>query len=209
MLLAQLADRKEVSELTDECDRFCKYVSRIIGVVVTIGIGPVCENISELSESYSGAREAVSYRVLYGASRAINMQEIAPKEITRQGFSNDAELSNLFKMIRLSSQERYFRGSGCIFAKTFFTGKIYAAASCGSHGTGECFVPFWCKSGYCGGRILWRYRGLYGKLMEMEPEMLGKWLKQISLVFQEKIIHARSIHQFLYCTGKGVCKESL
>ena len=32
---------------------------------------------------------------------------------------------------------------------------------------------------------------LYGKLMEMEPEMLGKWLKQISLVFQEKIIHAR------------------
>ena len=28
-------------------------------------------------------------------------------------------------------------------------------------------------------------------LWKMEPEMLGKWLKQISLVFQEKIIHAR------------------
>ena len=91
--IAQLRDKKEVSELTDECDRFCKYASRIIAAVVTVGIGQVCDRVSELSKSYSGAREAVSYRVLYGASRAINMNEIAPKEGAEPDSTSEAELS--------------------------------------------------------------------------------------------------------------------
>ena len=47
VLLVQLKRPEEVSELTDECDRFCRYARRIIGAVVTIGIGPVCGNILE------------------------------------------------------------------------------------------------------------------------------------------------------------------
>lgn len=78
VLIPQLSSENEVSELTDECDRFCKYAERIIGAVVTVGIGQVCEDILELAQSYSSAREAVSYRAIYGASRAINIKEIAP-----------------------------------------------------------------------------------------------------------------------------------
>ena len=55
-----------MSELTDECDRFCRYVRRMIEAVVTVGIGEVCENILDLSQSYAGAREAVSYREFMG-----------------------------------------------------------------------------------------------------------------------------------------------
>ena len=32
---------------------------------------------------------------------------------------------------------------------------------------------------------------LYSRLMEMEPERLGQWLKNISLFFQDKIVSAR------------------
>ena len=191
VLLAQLADCKEVSELTDECDRFCKYASRIIGAVVTIGIGPVCENICELSESYSGAREAVSYRVLYGASRAINMQEIAPKEITRQGFSNDTELSNLFKMIRLSSQEDILEAADAYLQKLSSPEKSMQQHHVAVMELVSALYRFGANQDIAVEEFCGDIGSLYGKLMEMEPEMLGKWLKQISLVFQEKIIHAR------------------
>ena len=43
--------------------------------------------------------------MLYGVSRAINMKEIVPGEVAVSGFTNETELSNLFKMIRLGSAE--------------------------------------------------------------------------------------------------------
>ena len=52
----------------------------MMGTVVTVGIGQVCSQILDLAQSYNAAREAVSYRAVYGASRAINIKEIAPKE---------------------------------------------------------------------------------------------------------------------------------
>ncbi|MFR2835993.1 MAG: hypothetical protein ACLTCI_04040 [[Clostridium] nexile] len=32
-----------------------------------------------LAQSYASARDAVSYRAIYGASRAINIKEVAPQ----------------------------------------------------------------------------------------------------------------------------------
>lgn len=105
VMIAQLGSGQEISELTDECDRFCKYVRHMIGAVVTVGIGQVCGEIPDLFKSYASAREAVSYRVIYGSSRAINMKEIVPQEAGSPGVTNDAQLSGLFKMIRLGSEE--------------------------------------------------------------------------------------------------------
>lgn len=102
ILIAQLSGENEMSELTDDSDRFCRYAHRIIGANVTVGIGQVCGSILELSQSYSSAREAISYRVLYGTSRAINIQEIAPHERNNPGSSHEGELSHLFKTIRLN-----------------------------------------------------------------------------------------------------------
>ena len=62
-------------------------------------------DILELSQSYNGAREAVSYRAIYGACRAINIKEIAPSETGRAVTANDAELSELFKKIRIGSPQ--------------------------------------------------------------------------------------------------------
>lgn len=76
-----------------------------MGAVVTAGIGRVCDNLISVNSSYDGAREAVSYRVLYGTSRAINIGEIAPKEQEILIQPEDTKMHDLFKAIHLGVPE--------------------------------------------------------------------------------------------------------
>lgn len=39
VLIIELKSKEETVELTDVCDKFCKWVNRVIGAVVTAGIG--------------------------------------------------------------------------------------------------------------------------------------------------------------------------
>ena len=80
LLILELDAEDKITQITDACDRFCRWAYRIMGAVVTAGIGTVCDSLYEISLSYERAREAVSYRVLYGTKRAINIGEIVPKE---------------------------------------------------------------------------------------------------------------------------------
>ena len=191
VLIAQLRDKKEVSELTDECDRFCKYASRIIAAVVTVGIGQVCDRVSELSKSYSGAREAVSYRVLYGASRAINMNEIAPKEGAEPDSTSEAELSNLFKTIRLSSQEDILEAAEQYLSRLSSPEKSMQQHQVAVMELVSALYRFSANHNISMEDFCSDIGRLYSRLMEMEPERLGQWLKNISLFFQDKIACAR------------------
>ena len=104
-MIMQLKSEEEISELTDACDRFCKYIHHIMGAKVTIGIGQVCGHIAKIAASYQSAREAVSYRVLYGSNRAINLKEIVPQRKIQRDAGEKTELSNVFKKICLGENE--------------------------------------------------------------------------------------------------------
>lgn len=76
LLILELDAEDKITQITDACDRFCRWAYRIMGAVVTAGIGTVCDSLYEISLSYERAREAVSYRGLYGTKRAINIGEM-------------------------------------------------------------------------------------------------------------------------------------
>ena len=105
VLIVELSSKEKMVEFTDICDKFCKWVNRVIGAVVTEGIGRVCDNILNINNSYEGAREAVSYRVLYGTNRAINIEEIAPNEQNMTLQSEDSKMHDLFKAIYLGDDK--------------------------------------------------------------------------------------------------------
>jgi Response regulator containing CheY-like receiver domain and AraC-type DNA-binding domain len=72
-------DHKEtVTRYTDTMDKLCKMAKRMCNASVTAGIGQTCEKLSELSMSYEGAKNAVSYRIVYGNTKAINIMETDP-----------------------------------------------------------------------------------------------------------------------------------
>ena len=79
IIITQLSEKKEVTDYTDYMDRFCKMARRVCRAEVTAGIGRVCDEMSDLPVSYKGAADAVSYRVILGNTRAINITEVNPK----------------------------------------------------------------------------------------------------------------------------------
>ena len=60
LLILELDAEDKITQITDACDRFCRWAYRIMGAVVTAGIGTVCDSLYEISLSYERAREAVS-----------------------------------------------------------------------------------------------------------------------------------------------------
>ncbi len=192
VLIAQLKNENDVSELTDECDRFCRYVLRIIGAVVTVGVGQVCRDILELPCSYSSAREAVSYRAIHGAARAINIKEIAPREMSRSESSNDAELAKLFKSIRLGSQEDITDAVDTYLRHISHPEKSLQYHHIVIMELVSALYRFATNNNIDIEEFPGDMRDLYSSLLDQEPESLRKKLADICLSFREELINARS-----------------
>ena len=192
ILIAQLKSENEISELTDECDRFCKYAYRIIGAVVTIGVGQVCKNILDLCQSYNSGREAVSYRVIYGTSRAINIKEIAPKETGQGEFVNDATLVNLFKMVRIGTEDKIKSAVDEYLEKISSPEKSLHQHQIDIMEMVSELYRFLMNNDI----IIEEFSGdtttMYSRLLELEPAVLGKWLLNVCLSIREQLINDRS-----------------
>ncbi len=200
IMLAQMKSEEAVPDLTDDCDRFCRWAIRILDAEVTAGIGKACRNMLELDQSYSGAREAVSYRVLYGTGRAINIQEIAPKEAGGFDPSDDTNLRKLFKNIHLGEKEAILSGVDDYIQELSTTaqsvqqyevevmelvGAVYRLSS--------------------GNYIdLSSIQGASGNLYEIVPQMdvntLKKWLTEVALACSEALSSARNNTSKSYVT---------
>ena len=191
-MLAQLKGENEVPELTDECDRFCRYARRIIGAVVTVGIGQVCDNILELAQSYSSAREAVSYRGIYGASRAINIKEIAPREMGETGFVNDGDMSELFKKIRMGSRKEIVEAVSEYMERMALSAKTLPQHHIAVMELISALYRFTVNNDISAEEFAGDMQDLYSSLPNMDPDTLKKWLTDLSLSFHDKLTSARS-----------------
>ncbi len=80
IVITQLPNEESITRFTDRMDRICKMAKRVCKARVTAGIGHICSKPEQLPISYQGAQNAISYRVLYGTVRAINIAETDPRE---------------------------------------------------------------------------------------------------------------------------------
>ena len=110
LLILELDAEDKITQITDACDRFCRWAYRIMGAVVTAGIGTVCDSLYEISLSYERAREAVSYRVLYGTNGQY-IGEIVPKEQIKPVQSEESRMQTLFRAIRIGDSTEIERAA--------------------------------------------------------------------------------------------------
>lgn len=52
VLVLEVDTEENLVQITDECDRFCRWAYRIMGAVVTAGVGTTCESLYDISTSY-------------------------------------------------------------------------------------------------------------------------------------------------------------
>lgn len=192
VLIAELAKEGDVALLTDDCDRFCRYVHRMIGAVTTVGIGKVCTSFMDLTDSYNGAREAVSYRGIYGAMRAINIREIAPGEGYRSDAEAAAELSQLFKRIRLGTENEVTEAVNRYVEQLTVRGKSMLQHHIDIMDLIGDFYRFAANNEIADRETEKDIGQLYSQLMDMDPEALRTWILVRSLEFRNRLIVARN-----------------
>lgn len=191
VLIAQMSQENEASDLTDECDRFCKYLRRMIGAVVTVGIGKACRSLLELPQSYAGAKEAVSYRGIYGAGRSINIREIIPESVSHADSECEAELGRLLKAVRFGTAEEVEEAAEG-YVKNASAMKSLQQYQVSRMELVSGLYRFSVNNDLTAEELFGDIKRLYDSLLEMEPSELEKWLKGISLSFREQSISARS-----------------
>ncbi|MCR5098853.1 MAG: response regulator [Lachnospiraceae bacterium] len=102
--IVQLDDAADITEYTNECDRFASSILHIRDMVITFGIGRTVSSLTELSSSYGGAVEALSLRVIYGRGTAINIADIEPHSNTGREWETEA-FEHVLKQIKLGSKD--------------------------------------------------------------------------------------------------------
>lgn len=103
--IVTLEKEEDIHTLIEEADRFCRLCDSLLKASVTCGIGHIVKSVEDIASSYNGARQAISYRVLYGAKKAINIGDIEPKESEDIYASSENELREVFKLMKLEDKE--------------------------------------------------------------------------------------------------------
>ena len=192
VLIIELKSKEETVELTDVCDKFCKWVNRVIGAVVTAGIGMVCDNISNINNSYDGAREAVSYRVLYGTKRAINIDEITSNKQNMGLQSEETKMHELFKAIYLGNEQEIEAATNREVdrihsnSNTISQYKLYTMEMVGA------FYRF-CENNFIDfNDFLGEMSNPYEKVPKMDESTLKKWIVQVSTEMGKQLKSVRN-----------------
>lgn len=192
VLIMEMGSEEKMVPITDECDRFCRWAYRVMGAVVTAGIGTVCDNLFNINLSYEGAREAVSYRVLYGTQRAINIREIVPKEQATLSLLEEGRMHDLFRAIRVGNPEKIEEAVQKEIQKihkhTVTIGQYHLAAM----ETVSNFYKFCANNSLDFNEIAGNVPNLYEKVPQMDESSLTSWMNEMARMISEELKTARN-----------------
>ena len=181
VMIAQLPSQKDASAFTDDCDRLCRLAESICKANVTIGVGSTTENLSEIDTSYHGARDAVSYRVLYGHTKAINISEISPMEKDDSAPAEENTLLDVFKKAAEKYIENNTKAQATIQNYRFFVmelvSELYKFARTNQLELGDVFDLS---------------SDVYSLASQMEPGELSIWFTGVCLKMHELIDYKRN-----------------
>ncbi len=192
ILVLGLDSEEQIVQVTDECDRFCKWAYRMMGAVVTAGVGITCDNLFDINLSYESAREAVSYRVLYGTKRAINIREIMPKEQKMLSQPEESRMRELFRAIRVGNRERIENAVRKEIEKLYKKTETLGQYSMSTMEIVSSFYKFCANNSIDFHEVSGDVQILYEKVPQMDESSLTSWVMKTALKINEKLKKARN-----------------
>ncbi|NSB12823.1 response regulator [Clostridium beijerinckii] len=95
----------------------CKVYKRIMSLTISAGIGYVCSNPSQIRFSYRTAQNALDYRFILGAGKAIYIDDVEPDNSIQLQLDEKEERSML-NAIKISSEDEISEAIDSLFKKT-------------------------------------------------------------------------------------------
>ncbi len=202
VLIVQLKMEEDLGELTGECNRFCRYAKKTIDAAVTIGIGKLTRKLTELSSVYREAREALSYRAIYGVERAINIQDVEPGRKQEDPAENSGhDLDTLFSKIRLNRTEEMDEAVELYLDHIFSGGTALQRHKIAMMELVSRFYFFINNSGIKTEEILGDAERFYTELLGMDRSGLKYWMTEISRKLANQMTDSRSNTTRIYIEG--------
>ena len=194
IVISQVNSRDKILEYTNEMDRLCRMVKKVCNARITAGIGYLCDNLEQLPLSYQGAKQAVSYRVLYGNTRAISISEVEPAEHAELNWEDaySSYIQRIMRKVRLGEQDgleeaisrftEWLSGEQLSMQKyrivmMELVAELFRFAA--SHGLNP-------ESVFSGNG------DVYGQVLQMESaEVLDQWLRRVCANLQNDVMNER------------------
>ena len=192
ILIMELHSEEEMAQLTDSCDRFCRWAWRIMGAAVTAGIGTVCNSLHDISISYEGAREAVSYRVLYGTKRAINIAEIVPKESKKTVPLEETRMQDLFRAIHVGDREEIRKEAIKEIEKLHKNADTISQYNLATMEIVSGFFKFCANNSMDFNDISGNVQNLYERVTQLDETSMTNWIINMSAAISEKLKSTRN-----------------
>lgn len=191
IVVTQLPGEDAIMRFTDTMDKICKMAKRVCGVRVTAGIGQVCNAAGLLPLSYQGAKNAVSYRVLYGNTRAINISEMDPQESADMPWE-EPYIQKIFKKIKMGEAQplrEAIREFTDVLAKSRMSLQKYRILI--MELITEIF-RFGANNQMNLDDVFGENQDIYTQVMQLEsPQALGEWLDDNCMKMQKQVLHER------------------
>ena len=191
VMIIETDSKEKINMLTDECDKFCRWGNRIMGANITIGIGRVCDDLYNLKLSFDDAKEAVSYRVILGTKRAINIKEIAPKEHDFSYQFGEPQMHDLLKNINLGNEENIEKEATEVVKKIKENSKTVNQYNLNIMEMLGVFYRF-CSNNFLEfSEFLGDIKNPFDVIPKLNEDMLLDWLKTVSVNISQKISNVR------------------
>ena len=78
VIIVAIDDENSQTGLTNVMRDVCKSAKRVLGVGITVGIGRSSQTLSDISNSYKAAADAVGYKKIVGAEDVVYIHDMEP-----------------------------------------------------------------------------------------------------------------------------------
>ncbi len=196
VMIVQLEQPTALTRLTNDCQVLCRLSKHVSHATITAGIGKAVGSILSLPEAYAKAREAISYRVIYGRGQAINIMEVAPetrKEPVPEATGEDRDecMYPIFKAIKINTEEEVDRQIDAFLAREapvnpslqeyrFFVMELVTAQH-----------HFITANHLSLEQVFGREEDIYQKVLHFDRRELSLWLKESAHRMQELLRASR------------------
>ena len=104
VVLSSFYEKDNITNVIKGLDTVCKFFECVFGSTISVGLGRILDDISDIRVSYNTAQSALNYRLILGNGKTIYIDDVEPDNSVQLQFDDQDEIKFL-NSIKLSNEE--------------------------------------------------------------------------------------------------------